>query len=64
MLPPRNASLEGTQLETSAVEEEGVALLAYKSCEGRIDIAAGAGVEDLNLLVTQRDKGAGLLLTI
>ena len=43
------------QLDTPAVEEgvaadeEGVGPLAHKSCEGRIDLAAGAGVEDLDL---------------
>ena len=30
-------------------DEEGVGPLAHKSCEGRIDLAAGAGVEDLDL---------------
>ena len=43
------------QLDTPAGEEgvgadeEGVGPLAHKSCEGRIDLAAGAGVEDLDL---------------
>ena len=32
-----------------AADEEGVGPLAHKSCEGRIDLAAGAGVEDLDL---------------
>ena len=49
------------QLDTPAVEkgvgadEEGVGPLAHKSCEGRIDLAAGAGVEDLDL----QPHGAG-----
>ncbi len=29
--------------------EEGVSSLALKGCEGRIDLAAAAGVEDLDL---------------
>ena len=33
----------------SRTDEEGVGPLAHKSCEGRIDLAAGAGVEDLDL---------------
>src|SRR6266446_7600552 len=43
------------QLDTSAGEKgtsadvEGVGPLAYKVCEGRVDLAAGAGVEDLHL---------------
>ena len=60
------------QLETPAVEEgvgadeKGVGPLAHKSREGRIDLAAGAGVEDLDLQshgagsrfhVSQRDLG-------
>ena len=32
-----------------AADEEGVGPLAHKSCEGRIDLSAGAGVEDLDL---------------
>ena len=32
-----------------AADEEGVGPLARKRCEGRIDLAAGAGVEDLDL---------------
>ena len=30
-------------------DEEGVGLVAHKRCEGRIDLAAGAGVKDLDL---------------
>ena len=43
------------QLNTSADEEavatneEGIGPLASKGCEGCIDLAAGAGVEDLDL---------------
>ena len=43
------------QLETPGGEkgvgadEEGIGPLARKRCEGRIDLAAGAGVEDLDL---------------
>src|SRR6516165_1492430 len=43
------------QLDTSADEKgagaevEGVGPLAYKVCEGRVDLAAGAGAEDLEL---------------
>ena len=43
------------QLDTSADEKgtganvEGVGPLAYESCEGRVDLAAGAGVEDLDV---------------
>ena len=36
-------------------DEEGVGPLAHKCCEGRIDFAAGAGVEDLDL----QPHGAG-----
>ena len=49
------------QLDTPAVEkgvvadEKGVGPLAHKGCEGRIDLAAGAGVEDLDL----QPHGAG-----
>ena len=32
-----------------AGDEKGVRPLAHKRCEGRIDLAAGAGVEDLDL---------------
>ena len=41
--------------EGVAADEEGVGPLAHKSCEGRIDLAAGAGVEDLDL----QPHGAG-----
>ena len=33
----------------STADEKGVGPLAHKGCEGRIDLAAGAGVEDLDL---------------
>jgi hypothetical protein len=48
-------------LDTPSVEEgvvadeEGVGPLAHKSCEGRIDLPAGTGVEDLDL----QSHGAG-----
>src|SRR5262249_56006494 len=32
-----------------ATDEEGIRPLAPKSCESRIDVAAGAGIEDLDL---------------
>jgi hypothetical protein len=35
--------------ESVAADEEGFGSLAYKSCEGRIDLADGADVEDLDL---------------
>src|SRR6478672_12848628 len=35
--------------EAVAADEDGVGPLAHKSCEGRIDLAAGTDVEDLNL---------------
>ena len=41
--------------EGVAADEERVGPLAHKSCEGRIDLAAGAGVEDLDL----QPHGAG-----
>ena len=49
------ARRQSGQLDTPAVEEgvaadeERVGPLAHKRCEGRIDLAAGAGVEDLDL---------------
>ena len=57
----RVARRQVDQLDTPAGEEgvgadeEGVGPLARKSCEGRIDLAAGAGVEDLDL----QPHGAG-----
>src|SRR5438105_15471896 len=51
----RGASPEGTFLDTPggeqqvAANEEGVGPLARKSCKGRIDLTAGACVEDLDL---------------
>src|SRR5262245_62452892 len=41
----------GTPANTKNVEadEDGVGPLAHKSCEGRIDLTAGAGVEHLDL---------------
>ena len=51
-----------------AADEEGVGPLAHERCEGRIDLAAGAGVEDLDLQphgassrfhVSQRGLGNG-----
>ena len=50
------------QLDTSVAEEriagnkQGVGLLGHKSGQGRIDLAAGAGVEDLSL---QADGASG-----
>ena len=35
--------------KTITSDEEGVGALAHESGEGRLDFAAGAGVEDLNL---------------
>ncbi len=57
----RVARRQSGQLDTPAGEEgvaadeERVGPLAHKSCEGRIDLAAGAGVEDLDL----QPHGAG-----
>ena len=73
---PRGAP-PGGQLDTPGLEEgiaadeEGVGPLAHKSCEGRIDLAAGAGVEDLDLQphgagsrfhVSQRGLGIGSMV--
>src|SRR5262249_25790726 len=41
--------------EGVVADEEGVGPLAHKSCEGRIDLPAGTGVEDLDL----QSHGAG-----
>ena len=41
--------------EGVAADEEGVGPLAHKSREGRIDLAAGAGIDDLDL----QPHGAG-----
>ena len=35
--------------ERAAADVQRVGSLAHKSCEGRIDLAAGAGLEDLDL---------------
>jgi hypothetical protein len=55
------ARRQGGKLDAPVVEkrvggdEEDVGPLARKGCEGRLDLAAGAGVEDLDL----QSDGAG-----
>src|SRR5262249_35004186 len=38
-----------TAQESVAADEEGIGPLAHNACEGRIDLTAGAGTEDLDL---------------